>query len=367
MDGKTVMMDEILEQPGLLTSLRDTREKWTRPFTDLCKGHRFEKVVFVGNGSPYYAGCTLRYAAERCLHAHAEAVMAGAFSHHGSFDASGSIDPSRILLVCPAETGHSRGQVDAARRARALGIPAACTTLNPSGVLARECDVVLAKPGTGERSVAATKHQTTALYLVLTCLVEAGRALGNLSDDRYGRYVRALDAVPDHVSESIGRSVAWFEENEVRLMRTPAFFLVGYGANVGTVMEGALKFYETHERPTYAFELEETLHGPFRALHKDDMVLLLSAEAGAERDRMALLANAATRYCDNLVTIQSDRQAAACDPLIIASSDVEDVCAIEYLIPFQVISALLADRVGIDVTIPKVSELDPVMLPAYED
>lgn len=367
MGGKTVMLDEIMEQPDLLAMLRDTREKWARPFADLCREHRFEKVFFVGNGSPYYAGCTLRHAAERCLHVNAEASMAGVFSHHGSFDASGSVDPSRILLVCPAETGRSRGQVDAARRAKALGIPVACTTLDPKGVLARECDVVLAKPGAGERSVAATKHQTTALYLVLTCLVEAGWALGNLSDEQYRHCICALDAVPDYVAESIRRSMAWFGENEGRIMRAPAFFLVGYGANVGTAMEGALKFFETHERPTYALDLEEALHGPFRALHKDDTVLFLSAEAGAERDRMSLLANAATRYCDNLVTIQSDRQIAARDPLIIASSDVEDVCAIEYLVPLQVISALLAERMGIDTTVPKVPELDPIMHPAYED
>ena len=33
-----------------------------------------------------------------------------------------SYKPEEVLLVCPAESGHSRGQVDAARRAQALGI-----------------------------------------------------------------------------------------------------------------------------------------------------------------------------------------------------------------------------------------------------
>ena len=51
----------------------------------------------------------------------------------------------------------------------------------------------------------------------------------------------------------------------------------------------------------------------------------------------------------------------------IASGDVEFVCAIEYLIPLQVIAALLSARIGIDTSKTKVSELDPVMLPAYED
>lgn len=367
MTMSNAMMEEVIEQSELLARLWETEAEWTAPFVELCREHDFKRLLFVGNGSPYYAGITLRHAAERMLRVNAESIPAAVFHNHGSFDASGSIDPSEILLVCPAETGHSKGQVDAARQARELGIPVVCTTLNPTGVLARECDVVLAKPGGTERSVAATKNQTMALFLVLCCFVEAGHALGNLSDDEYARLREALAAVPANVAESVRLSQEWFDANVERLLAAPAFFLIGYGANYGTVQEGALKFYETHERPTYAFELEETLHGPFRALHADDVALFMSAEPGDERDRMARLVDASARYCNNLVTVQSDLQKPAGDALRIASGDVEFVCAIEYLVPLQVIAALLSARIGIDTSKTKVSELDPVMLPAYED
>ena len=367
MGNPQAMMEEIAEQQGLLEGLWETEPRWMAPFVELCRAHDFKRVLFVGNGSPYHAGCTLRHATERLLRANAESIPAGVFHNHGGFDASESLDPSQILLICPAETGHSRGQVDAARKARELGVSTVCTTLNPTGVLARECDVVLAKPGTGERSVASTKHQTMALFLVLCCLVEAGHALGNIDDAEYARLRGALAAVGPNVGETARRSVEWFRANEARVMAAPAFFLIGYGANLGTVEEGALKFYETHERPTYAFELEETLHGPFRALHRDDMALFLSAEPGGERDRMARLVRASGRYCDNLVVVQSDLQEPAPDALRIASGDVEYVCALEYLIPLQVIAAQVSLALGIDVSEAKVPELDPVMLPAYED
>ena len=67
------------------------------------------------------------------------------------------------------------------------------------------------------------------------------------------------------------------------------------------------------------------------------------------------------------MTVQSGLQKPAADALRIASGDVEFVCAIEYLVPLQVIAALLSARIGIDTSKTKVSELDPVMLPAYED
>ena len=369
MGATHAMLDEIREQPELMKRIWEDRRVWSKPFVELCHAHHFRRLLFVGNGSPYYAGITLRYAAERLLRVNAESIPAAVFHNHGSFDATGTIDPAEILLVCPAETGHSRGQVDAARRARALGIPVVCTTLNPEGVLARECDVVLAKLGDSEHAIAATKNQTMALFLLLTCFVEAAGALDVIDDIQYERLIAALAAGPENIAATIESTLAWTDANERRLMSASAFFLVGYGANYGTVQEAALKFYETHERPSYAFELEETLHGPFRALHQDDMLLMLSAEAGAERERMELLARCCEPFCANRVLIMSKEQAATTygDVLPISSGGVEFVDTIEYLVPLQVIAARMSDCLGIDLTAPKVASLDPVMLPAYRD
>lgn len=360
-------MAEVEEQPALLRQLWETRDEWAGGLARLCRERDFARLLFVGNGSPYYAGQTLRFAAERLLGVNAESIPAAIFHNHAGFDASGRIDPREVVLVCPAESGHSKGQVDAARRARELGVATVCTTLNPTGVLARECDVVLAKPGAPERSIAATKNQTMALYLVLTSFVEAAYAMGRIDRAAHMVLSGALAAVPDNVEATIEASKAWFWENEERVMAAPAFFLVGYGSNYGTAMEGALKFYETHERPTYAFELEETLHGPLRALHGDDMCLFLSAEAGPERDRMARLARALEPYCKNRVVVQSAVQERADDALVIQSGDAEFVNTLEYLIPLQVIACLMAERLGIDLTEPKVASLDDIMEPAYSD
>lgn len=370
MGATHAMLDEICEQPELLKKLWEDREVWSNPFVELCLTHRFRRLLFVGNGSPYYVGVTLRYAAERLLRVNAESIPAAVFHNHGSFDTTGLIDPAEIMLVCPAETGRSRGQVDAARRARALGVPVVCTTLNPEGELARECDVVLAKLGDSECAIAATKNQAMALFLLLTCFVEAARALDVIDGVQYEGFISALAAVPENIAATIESARAWTDANEHRLMSAPAFFLVGYGANYGTVQEAALKFYETHERPSYAFELEETLHGPFRALHQDDMLLMLSAEAGAERERMELLARCCEPFCANRVLIMSKKQAATTtygDVLPIFSGDMEFVDTLEFLVPLQVIAAHMSDCLGIDLTVPKVASLDPVMLPAYWD
>lgn len=364
----TVMLDEIREQPALLDNILKRRTGLTVGFVRLMREKPVKRMFFVGNGSPYYVGCTLAGAARRLLHVDATAVPAGYFNNHGAFPVPECYRPEEVVLICPAESGHSRGQVDAARLAQKLGIAVVSTTLNPKGVLARNSDIVLPKEGRHESAMAATKGQTMAILLILLCFLDAAAALGNITPEEYRRYLDACEALPRHVNETIDLTLDWFARNKERVMGAEQFFLLGYGANYGTVQEAALKFYECHQRPTLPMEMEEALHGPFRALHKTDMVFFLCAEACPERERLCKLADALKVYCDNRVLVQRrDAPTITPDSLPVSTVDVEFVNTIEYLVPMQVLSYLVSYHCGIDVSIPLVSALDGVMLPAYED
>lgn len=359
------MLAEIREQPDLLRQLYENREKLTQNFADLCRIRRFKKIYFIGNGSPYYAGCTLCFAAEDLLKADAEAIPSGLFHNHRTFNPSGAFRPEEILLVCPAESGHSKGQVDAARQAKALGITVMSTTLNPTGVLARTSDIVLPKPGKHEIAMAATKGQTMALYMILLNFLEAARIWETISREEYNDFMAAMAQVPDHVEQTIEETIFWFKQNKERIVRADKYFLLGYGANYGTVQEAGLKFFECHGKPTISLELEESLHGPLRGLGKKDVAFFLAAEDCPEKQRMEKLAKALTPHCDNCVLICSGDLTG--DTLPIASGNVPYVNAIEYLVSLQTLSSAIADCLGIDLSIPLVADLDPVMLPAYED
>lgn len=367
MSQRYAMMEEIKEQPGLLKGLYENRKELCADFVSLYREYPFRKVLFVGNGSPYYAGCALRFAAERLLKAEAEAVFAGVFHNHTDFNVSGAFRPEEILLVCPAESGHSKGQVEAARRAKKEGCRVMSTTLNPEGVLARSSDVVLAKPGKHEIAMASTKGQTMAIFMIFLNFLEAAHCAGSISETEYERYLHACEKVPENIEKTIEASVSWFERNEQRVMNASKYFLLGYGANYGTVQEAALKFFECHGKPTVSLELEESLHGPFRALDKRDMVFFLAAEEGPERERMGRLSQAVAPYCENRILMQSIQNPETGDVFPVYSSDVEFVNTIEYLVPLQVLSFLIADRKGIDLSIPLVASLDGAMSPAYED
>lgn len=367
MDQANAMMEEIREQSGLLRGLFENRQALCRDFAALHREKRFKKVYFIGNGSPYYAGCTLCFAAEKLLGADAEAIPSGLFHNHKTFNPSGKYLPDETLLVCPAESGHSKGQVDAARRAKQMGITVMSTTLNPTGVLARTSDVVLAKPGKHEIAMAATKGQTMAIYMILLNFLEAALAAGTITREEYDGYLEACRQVPDNVDKTIDATLAWFAANRQRVMEADKYFLVGYGANFGTVQEAGLKFFECHGKPTVSLELEESLHGPLRGLGKKDVAFFLAAEDGYEKQRMLKLAKALENHCDNCVLICDSRDGLSADVLPIHSGNKEFVNVIEYLVSLQTLSFVIAKEMGIDLSVPLVADLDPVMLPGYED
>lgn len=167
MSLRTAMMDEIMEQGELLQEIFENRKEITKKFVKLCKEQQFKKIYFVGNGSPYYAGYTLSFAAEKLMGADAVAIPAGVFHNHCVFNRAKQYANDEILLVCPAESGRSKGQVDAAHRAKEVGIKVMSTTLNPNGILAGYSDIVLTKPGQHEQAMAATKGQTMGILLLL--------------------------------------------------------------------------------------------------------------------------------------------------------------------------------------------------------
>lgn len=368
MSRKYAMMEEIKEQSTLLRKIFANRKELCKDFVALDQKHQFKKIIFVGNGSPYYAGCILKFAAEKLLKAESESIPAGVFRNHAEFNVSGEFLKSEILLVCPAESGHSKGQVDAARRAKKEGISVMSTTLNPKGILARTTDIVLAKPGKHEIAMASTKGQTMAIYMIFLNFLESAFARNLISDKEYQGYLNACERLPENVENIIKDTTEWFEKNKTFVMNAPQYFLIGYGANYGTVQEAGLKFFECHGKPTFPLELEESLHGPFRALHKEDVIFFLVAEDGAEKKRMLQLADALNEYCEHRIVIanQSDKQVWK-NELKIHGSNIEFVNTIEYLTGLQTLSFLIANEMGIDLSKPLVASLDDKMHPAYED
>ena len=361
------MFEEICQQTEIIRELISNRKAITQDFVSLMKQKDICKIYLTGAGSPLSAAEVMRIAAIKLLNVDATAYPPSLFTSHIGFDTR-HLSPDQMLLICPAESGHSKGQVDAARAAHQLNIPVACTTLNPTGVLARECDVVLAKPGEHEKAYVTTKGQTIALLLVLMCLIDAALALNQITEKEYSKYLSALNALPDNIEQTINNALSWFYQHEEMVMSADTYRFIGYGANFGTVNECALKIAESVRKPSFCYELEETLHGPMISMSEKDLLFLLATEPGYERDRTIKLAQILSKITSNVVVIQSsNKKTFNNNDLLIQTGDIEFIDAIEYMIPAQVIAFKVSDNLGIDTTIDPYDDLHKAMETKYSD
>ena len=364
------MIREIAQEEAIFRHILQKREHYTADFVALLAERSLQKAYLIGSGSPHHLSSTLRLAAIALLGIEAQAPLPSPFLHHEGFDPAGEQDPSRLLLICPVESGKTTGPIEAARRAKALGIPVVSTTLNPDGQLASLSDVVLHKPSGREMAPPTTKGHATGLLLLLLCFLEAGRAKGHLSSDTYHGYLAALEALPDKVTSNLARTRSWFAAHSQRILAAPAYWFLTYGGNGGTGADAVLKFLETHQKPSFSYDLEEFLHGPLCAVGPRDLVFFLAAEAGPQRDRMLQLYRTMQPSYPNLVLMTDEGMPDLPDPawiLPLDSCGLPFVNALEFLVPIQVLAYEIADGLGKDVTLWTTTAIRQIMKPSIDE
>ena len=364
----SIMLGYIKEEPALFRALLADRENLTRDFVQLFLTHDFKRIYFSGSGSPSHVSLVGKYAAVKLLKIEASYSYPGLFNYHEGFNIGGKYKPEEMLLICPAESGRTKGPVIAARKAKELGIPVVSTTLFPDGVLARESTVVIPKPYEKEKALPSTKGHSAGLFIILLCILDAAKAIGSISAEEYDSYMADMAALADSCRSACEAAIAWFDAHQDIVMCADKYRIIGYGANYSTTLETALKFIESHQRPTMAYELEEFMHGPIRTVHKDDVLFFLLAEDGPEKDRMLDLFHVMRKLTDNCVLVQSSADAFT-DPLSLTFDAVnrELLSAVEYMVPMQVLAYLIMDHLGFDSTSGRNTFAKLEMQPSFTD
>ena len=189
MDGKRqpAMLAAVFEEPNLVEiCCGRERGRLTGKFADLISARPLRRIYFCGSGSVANTGMILKQAAEKWLGVEASWEYSGLFLNHGGLNASGKYRPEEMLVICPSESGLTRGPVEIVKQARSLGIPCVCTVQSGGSPLERYCDVVIVKPSGKELALPSTKGYSVGLLVLLLCLLEGARVKGTVSQAEYG-------------------------------------------------------------------------------------------------------------------------------------------------------------------------------------
>lgn len=347
----SAMLLDIGEEPDWIfrCCTQPQRDRLTHDFCRLVDQYPTRRVLLCGSGSVLCAAEVLQFAFRELLHWEAECLPSGAFIHHGHFPLD-SYSPQELLLLCPAETGNTRGPVIAAQKARESGIPVVCICRSSNNPLARFSSVVIPKLSGDERARPSTKGYVCGVLELLLCVVESAYKTGVLSNEQYTGFLAETKQLPQSFRYLIQQASCWFNHWGATVLAHTQYRIIGYGVNYGTASEGALKFIEAGYRIATAYELEEFLHGPMGAVGEEDLLFFLFAEDGEEKSTMCCLYRQLSAVlptsCVAIGAVPEELR----NPMSLAFSLSNDLylAALQLVVPLQVFAARLALALGHD-------------------
>lgn len=162
--------------------------------------------------------------------------------------------------------------------------PFVLLTGNENGSASRYTDR-LVEYGVGNETIDyVTLGYSTLIEFLMLMILEIGFQKREISDQEYETAVSQIRNACEMQELCLMQAKELVQKRYQDLLCMEKAILVGDGANLATVREGALKFQETLKVPTVYYESEEFIHGPDMQLTPDYSVFFI--DCGKTSDRL---------------------------------------------------------------------------------
>lgn len=347
------MLQYVHETHSALTRVLTESAQSSAAFAGQFAAKPRRRVVLVGSGTSFNACVTAKFFVERMLGHPVETITAYAFAN---FDASANADD---IVVAVTQEGESTNTIAALNRANDLGIDTAVVTEEKDNTCSRIADVVIPLVCGPEDLGPKTKGYTATVLTIMLAAIEAAKHMGRIDEAAYNNYISRIAATVDNIPHVIEQSIQWFETNRKAFIEMQQCYMLGYGANAGTVEEGALKSLETVRLTYLSFEIEEFLHGPVASLRPEVHTIVLASEGEPGFERAQLLYGALDDQTPHAYFIGGSAPTSG-SVLGGCFIDDPDFSPLEYCIPLQLLAYFTYTAKGMDLEVrnyPKTKEV----------
>lgn len=261
---KTTMFDYIKETPELMREKIKNASQWTGAIAQGWRQMPYSCLTIVASGSSYHAAQCAKLFLEDCLNSPVYILTPFYFEYYHKIRE----DSMHVFI---SQSGYSTNTLSAMEKLKKQNISHHLITNNRE--IKSNAYMEVHNLDIGEEYVPfVTKGFTlTLLFLTLfgVCLIPTEQAK---------RYHDALGSIPGLFEKQQSAARTFFEQQKLVLVKTKRIHICGYGANLYTVYEAALKFCETLQVAASAYETEEFLHSGYLETEENHLVLLLDQE-----------------------------------------------------------------------------------------
>ncbi len=247
------------------------------------------------------------------------------------------------LVIVLSHRGTKRYSARTLASARSAGAVTAVVTAVGSAVEADLADIVV-RTSEPEVSAAFTISHTAAMTTLAMLAKEIGSRAGRKCDGGLGKELDLLPGLMEGCLRLEPRVRDWVEN----VRSAERFYFAGWGPNVATAYEAALKVKETSYRKTEGFQLEQYLHGPFVATHPGVASVFIVPTGPGRARSMELIAavNTVGGHSTALIDEGDNEIGELAATALSLPRTCEALTPITYLVPLQLFTYWLAVETG---------------------
>ena len=355
--AKLTMMGHIEDTARVLQRAIDERKDYGQEFIDFWQNNNFKKVIFTGSGTSYNAMRVIRNMFVKLLSIEGVAIEPTVFTYSESINPSSCFRNDQVLMIGLSQHGDSISTCDALKRAKDEGFATVGISEEQNTAITKIADHYIHLVCEEEQIGPETRGYTETLLQFYLLAVEAAHQTKLIGKEKYNQLISDAQNLVNDFPTVVKESSEWYEKQQDELVSMKKASIAGYGYNFPTALEGRLKFFETFGRPTTAYEQEEQLHGPIRAYDEDNFIFLIGGNNGPEFKRMIDIAGYYRRaFTKHVFVISSAKATEDKRDLKFSVKTTDLLSPIFYVVPFQVLSAKLSEKVGIDTSVSPVTD-----------
>lgn len=348
------MLKEIHEQPTTLRKALEGRlneflgtsyfEELTLPLHEL---QSISKILIIGCGTSYHAGCAAAIAFEEIARIPTSCVIASEFRY------SKPIIDETTLVIAISQSGETADTIAAVKevknhKAKVIGL---CNVKN--SLLSREADSCLYLHAGPEISVCSTKAFTSQLT-VLTLLTLHIARLKELPKDSGQQLIKELKLIP-HLVEKVLQQSKKIEELAKRYSHFTQFVFIGRRSMYIASLEAALKLKEISYVQACAYPAGELKHGPIALI---DPCLPTIALCGHQATFSKLFSNITEIKARKGPVIafyheKNEDLETTCNDVIYLPYVSDHLATIPYSVALQLFAYYIAKEKGTDIDRPR--------------
>lgn len=337
-------------QPEVLKYTLEHQNVFVDPFVEIFRKHDIRKVFFFGSGTSYNVSQIAAYYFKQIVGIDASAQYPTVYRNYEKPDWTGMLSSEQILYVGISQSGTSVSTCEVMEFAKANGYQTLAITGNLESRIAEFVDTAVHLLVGDELTPPETKGYTVSVLSVYLWAIAVAKEKGVYTQEQYDAALAEAGELVDNFQTVVEESEAWYDRNKVSIVGSDRLYVLGYGVDYGSMLEGVLKIGEMLRLPIAGYELEEFSHGPTMALNRMQTLFMIGSD-DAEFARMMEFRSVYKKYTPRIHVITCKEIDADERDMVFSIKANKYLAPLMYTVPFQFVAAKGAKEVHIDTNI----------------